>query len=102
MAAATRIPFFEQLYNHVALPRNLPGKEDGNLCRIEEALLGRMLDAVARLTPAISADLVTHIHGLRDTLLACQVLNVDGNISQKTLMKELHNLPSRKMLILHI
>ncbi|RMZ67587.1 p-loop containing nucleoside triphosphate hydrolase [Pyrenophora seminiperda CCB06] len=102
MAAASRVPFLEQLYNHVALPRNLPGREDGNLHRIEEALLERMLDAIARLTPHVSTELIPHIHGLRDTLLACQVLNVDGNISKQVLMRELRNLHPRKMLILHL
>ncbi|KAA8623344.1 DUF3638 multi-domain protein [Pyrenophora tritici-repentis] len=102
MADAIRLSFFEKLFNHVALPRNLPGREDANLCRIEEVLLGRMLDAVAILTPHVSADLVPHIHGLRDTLLACQVLNVDGTISKQSLMKEMRNLHPRKMLILHV
>ena len=102
MAGVNRLSFLEQLYNHVALPRNLPGKEDANLRSIEVALLERMLDAVARLTPHVAADLIAHIHGLRDTLLACQVVNVDGNISKQALMRELRNLHPRKMLILHI
>ncbi|EFQ90317.1 hypothetical protein PTT_13180 [Pyrenophora teres f. teres 0-1] len=102
MADATHLPFLEQLFNHVALPRNLPGREDANLRRVEEALLERMLEAVARLTPHVSADLIPHIHGLRDTLLACKVLNIDGTISKQALMREMRNLHPSKMLILHI
>ena len=102
MAAAARVPFLEQQYNHVALPRNVPGKEDGNLRRIEEALLERMLDAVARLTPHVATDLASHIQGLRATLLACQVLNVDGTIGKAALTKELRDLSHHKMLVLHI
>ncbi|CAN9475149.1 unnamed protein product [Alternaria alternata] len=102
MAAAARVPFLEQQYNHVALPRNVPGKEDGNLRRIEEALLERMLDAVARLAPHVATDLACHIQGLRATLLACQVLNVDGTIGKAALTKELRDLSHRKMLVLHI
>jgi hypothetical protein len=102
MAVAARVPFLEQQYNHIALPRNLPGREDGNMRRIEEALLTRMLDAVARLTPHVATDLAPHVQGLRETLLACQVLNVDGTIGKAALIKELYNSSHRKMLILHI
>ncbi|KAF7676522.1 hypothetical protein GT037_006027 [Alternaria burnsii] len=102
MAAAARVPFLEQQYNHVALPRNVPGKEDGNLHRIEEALLERMLDAAARLTPHVATDLASHIQGLRATLLACQVLHVGGTIGKAALTRELRDLSHHKMLVLHI
>jgi hypothetical protein len=101
MAATGRVPFLEQLYYHVALPRNVPGKEDGNLIHIEEALSNRMLDAVAKLTPHVPSDLTPHIRGLRDTLLACQTLNVDGTIGKSALIREFHALGHQKMLVLH-
>ncbi|KAG9185573.1 hypothetical protein G6011_06904 [Alternaria panax] len=102
MATAARVPFLQQQYNHVALPRNVPGKEDGNLRHIEEVLLRRMLDAVARLIPHVAADFASHVQGLQTTLLACQVLNVDGTIGKAALMKELRNLSHHKMLVLHV
>jgi hypothetical protein len=102
MAAAARVPFLEQQYNHIALPRKVPRREDGNLRRVEEALLERMLDAVTKLIPHVATDLAPHVQGLRETLLACQVLNVDGTISKAALMKELRNFGHRKMLVLHI
>jgi hypothetical protein len=102
MAAATRVPFLEQQYNHIALPRNVPGREDFNLPRVEEALLKRMLDAVATLTPHVAADIAPHVRGLRQTLLACQVLNVDGTIGKAALIKEFRDFGHRKMLVLHI
>ncbi|KAF1837673.1 hypothetical protein BDW02DRAFT_107422 [Decorospora gaudefroyi] len=102
MATTGRVPFLQQLYHHVALPRDVPGKEDGNLCHINEALSSRMLDAVARLTPYVPSNHLQHIHGLRDTLLVSQVLNVDGTIGKSALMKELHGFNYQKMLILYM
>jgi hypothetical protein len=96
-----RIPFLEQLYNHVALPRDVPGREDGNLHQIEDALANRMLDAVAKLTPHAPSDLTPHIRGLRDSLLACHVLNVDGTVGKSALIKEFCALDQQKMLVLH-
>jgi hypothetical protein len=103
MGSIARVPFLElQQYNHIALPRNVPGREDSNLQRVEGALLQRMLDAVARLTPHIAEDIAPHVQGLRGTLLACQVLNVDGTIGKAALIKELRDLDHGKMLVLHI
>jgi hypothetical protein len=102
MAGAARVPFLDQLYNHIVLPLNVPGREDGNLHRVEEALLKRMLDAVARLTPHVAADIAPHVQGLQKTLLTCQVLNVDGTIGKAALIKELRDFDYRKMLVLHI
>ena len=102
MASAGRIPFLQQLYNHVALPRNVPGKEDGNIYYIEAALLKRMLDAVVKLSPHVDADLQPFLYGLRDTFLSCQILNVDGAIGKSALSKELSKLSPQKMLVLHM
>ncbi|KAI4942649.1 hypothetical protein J4E91_009818 [Alternaria rosae] len=102
MVSAARVPFLEQQYNHITLPRNVPGREDGNLHRVEEALLKRMLDAVAKLTPHVAADVASYVQGLRETLLVCQVLNVDGIIGKTALIKELRDFSHGKMLVLHI
>ncbi|KNG50865.1 hypothetical protein TW65_01843 [Stemphylium lycopersici] len=85
MASAGRIPFLHQLYNHIVLPRNLPGKEDGNLYYVEASLLERMLDAVVRLSPHVNAELQPFLYGLHDTLLSCQILNVNGAIGKPAL-----------------
>ncbi|KAF1941022.1 hypothetical protein EJ02DRAFT_423478 [Clathrospora elynae] len=101
MGPAGQIPFLEQLYNHVALPRNVPGKEDANLRRIEDALLTRVLDALAKLMPHVSPAHLQHVKGLKDTLLACRTLNIDGTIGKSALARELRGLDPEKMLVLH-
>ncbi|KAL6161149.1 hypothetical protein ACJBU6_00280 [Exserohilum turcicum] len=102
MASASRLPLLQQLYYHVALPRDIPGKEDGNLNTIEASLLQRVLDAVVKITPCVAADVQPYIHGLRDTLQACQILNVNGTIGKSALIKEFRRLDQYKMLVLHV
>ncbi|XP_014557348.1 hypothetical protein COCVIDRAFT_97420 [Bipolaris victoriae FI3] len=74
MASTSRLDFLHQLYNHVALPRDVPGKEDGNLHHIDAAF----------------------------SLQASQILNVSGALSKSTLMKQFCTLGQHKMLVLHL
>ncbi|KAF2623830.1 hypothetical protein BU25DRAFT_399960 [Macroventuria anomochaeta] len=62
MAASDRprpshLPFNEQLYNHIALPRDVPGREDRNLSSLEAALLARLIDATLITKPALLREL---------------------------------------------
>ncbi|KAF2848356.1 hypothetical protein T440DRAFT_509489 [Plenodomus tracheiphilus IPT5] len=45
MSSTGQLPFLEQLVAHITLPRKLPGREDSNILRIEEAISTRILDA---------------------------------------------------------
>ncbi|OAG11713.1 uncharacterized protein CC84DRAFT_1133705 [Paraphaeosphaeria sporulosa] len=55
--AASR-DFLLQLYQHVALPRDVPGTEDRNLCAVEAALLDRILQAATNLEGTLDKDLL--------------------------------------------
>jgi len=91
-----------QLISHIAFPRKLPGKEDQDKYRLEEEILTRLLDAVVRLTPHVSPEHLHHVNGLRETLKACAVLNIDGTIGKVALLKEFQDLDAHKMLILYM
>ncbi|KAH7383934.1 hypothetical protein BKA66DRAFT_417580 [Pyrenochaeta sp. MPI-SDFR-AT-0127] len=99
MAPPVRIQ--EQLYFHVALPRNVPGQEDRNIHHIENDLLSRLTHATSYLYPNASPQHRHCIRGLQDTLVACKSLNVDGIVPKSALLRELRNLDSCAMLILH-
>ncbi|CAO2650176.1 Nn.00g014680.m01.CDS01 [Neocucurbitaria sp. VM-36] len=101
MALPTRVPFLDQLYYHIALPRNVPGQEDGNLRRIEEALLTRLTDATSSLHAHTMPGHQRHIRALQESLTTCKSLNVDGMVTKSALLRELRNFSSHKMLILH-
>lgn len=102
MTSTSRLEFLHQLYNHVALPRDVPGKEDGNLHHINAALLNRIMSAVAKTTSYFTADLRSHLETLHSSLQASQILNVSGAISKSTLIKQFHILGRHKMLVLHL
>jgi hypothetical protein len=59
-----------------------------------------MLDAVVKLTPHAPSELMSHVRGLRDSLLACKVLIIDVTVGQSALIKEFRALDQQKMLIL--
>ncbi|KAF1848960.1 uncharacterized protein K460DRAFT_404218 [Cucurbitaria berberidis CBS 394.84] len=101
MAPPKGMPFLDQLYYHVALPRNVPGQEDRNLRRLEEALLVRFINTTSSLSTHAMPEHQSHIRALQDALVTCKSLNVDGMITRSTLLRELRNFTSRKMLILY-
>ncbi|KAF1931308.1 uncharacterized protein M421DRAFT_56909 [Didymella exigua CBS 183.55] len=107
MAASGRPPavhvhFNEQLYNHIALPRDVPGREDRNLSSIEAAILTRLTNATRLLSSYAPPSDQQHIYKLVDSLTACQSLHVDRAITKPALLRELRALQPGKILILHI
>jgi hypothetical protein len=102
MTAPGRMPFNEQLYNHIALPRDVPGHEDKNLHSLESALLTRLIDAAQALCLHTVPEHQKHIRALSDSLTACQSLNVDGAITKSAFLRELCSLQPERMLILHV
>ncbi|XPS95694.1 hypothetical protein M3J09_004979 [Ascochyta lentis] len=100
--APGQLPFHEQLYNHIALPRDVPGREDRNLRRIESALLTRLIDAAHILSSHVPPGDQQHVRALSNSLTACQSLNIDGTITKPALLRELRNLCPERMLILHV
>ncbi|KAI8930920.1 hypothetical protein NX059_011935 [Plenodomus lindquistii] len=102
MSSGGQTPFSEQLAAHIALPRKLPGREDHNLLRLEGAILTRFKNAVGGLTRHVQPDQSSHVNGLRESLSACAILNIDGTVGQVALLREFQELDARKMLILHL
>lgn len=107
MAASSRpppvsVPFNEQLFSHIALPRDVPGREDRNLPSIEAAVLTRLNDATRLLSSYVVPADQQGIHKLVDSLAACQSLHTDRAITKPTLIRELRVLQPGKFIILHV
>lgn len=100
--ALGHVPLNEQLYNHIVLPRDVPGREDKNLSNIEAALLARLNDATHFLSSRLAPSDQQPIHALCDSLTACQLLHVDRSITKPVLSRELREIKADKILILHI
>ncbi len=107
MAAPGRAPsgqmsFNEQLYNHIALPRDVPGCEDGNLSSIEAALLACLTDATRLMSTHVTWSDQLRMRALGDSLTACQSLHVDRSITKSALLREMRRLQPGRVLILHV
>lgn len=107
MAASGRpppvhVPSNEQLFHHIALPRDVPGREDRNLPAIESALLTRLTDATRLLSSYVVLSDQPHIHKLVESLAACQSLHVDRAITKPALLRELRALQPGRTTILHV
>jgi len=96
------VPFNEQLFNHIALPRDVPGREDRNLPSIEAALLTRLTDATLLLGSYVELADQQGIRKLVDSLAACQSLHVDRAITKPGLLRELRALQPDKIIVLHV
>jgi hypothetical protein len=107
MAASGRplpvhMPSNEQLFNHIALPCHVPGREDRNLPSVENALLTRMTDATRLLSSYAVLSDQQHIFKLVESLVACQSLHVDRAITKPGIIRELRALQPGKITILHV
>lgn len=101
-APSGHVPFNEQLYNHIALPRDVPGREDRNLSSIEGALLTRLLAASQFLSSRVALADQQQIRALCESLNTCRSLHVDRSITKPALLREMRNLQPKRMLILHV
>ena len=99
---ANHLPFNEQLYNHIALPRDVPGGEDNNLSSLEAALLTRLIDATRLLSSHVAQSDQQQICMLSESLAACQSLHVDRAVTKPALLRELRRLQRDRMLVLHV
>lgn len=97
-----QLPFNEQLYNHIALPRDVPGHEDKNLRHLETALLSRLIDATRVLSSHVQSRDQEHLLALCGSLTTSQSMNTEGRISKPALLRELQNLQPERMLILQV
>ncbi|PVI08703.1 hypothetical protein DM02DRAFT_510118 [Periconia macrospinosa] len=92
----------EEQYHHVALPRNVPGRESKNLFAIEAALFERLIAAVKILTPLVPLGHQTAVDAVRLSLVTAKTLNVEGKIDSTLLVKSLGEVASNQALILHV
>ena len=91
-----------QLYQHVALPRDVPGKEDRNLFAIGDELLARLIYAVKTLRDEAPVDHTSLLDAIRLTLETSKALNVEGKVDKSLLAKEIEGLGDNHALCLHV
>lgn len=92
----------EEAYFHVALPRDVPGRESKYLFNVEAKLLDFFIAAVKTLVPLVPLEHQTCVDALRLALVTSKALNVEGKLDQDQLAKEIGDLTYNHALILHV
>ncbi|KAI0593909.1 hypothetical protein F4775DRAFT_607001 [Biscogniauxia sp. FL1348] len=92
------------LFNHVALPAQLPQKADSDVevRGIESALIERLLRA-SKLLANYQDGICWHTwEAVRQSLLVCKSLNIGGKLDKDQLVLHLQQLQDQGLVILHV
>jgi hypothetical protein len=100
--AASPGELLEPLFNHIALPPRLPGRQDTRLDRVERALVERLLDATVSLSRLPHIDSVGEWESLRRSLETCRRVNSGGRLTKTSILAALRELQGRDFIALHI
>jgi hypothetical protein len=92
----------ESLFNHIALPPRLPGRQDRRVDRVERALIERLLDATVKLSRLPQNDSIDEWESLRRSLETCRRVNSGGRLTKASLLTALRELRGRDFITLHI
>ena len=91
----------ESLFDHVALPSRLPGKQESRIGRIASNLTECLLDASRTLGDLAKNEFGAHWEGIRRVLQTCKSIKVGGKLNKTSLLTECRNFERRDPLILH-
>ncbi|CAI6342575.1 unnamed protein product [Periconia digitata] len=92
----------QELYFHVALPRNVPGREAHNLFEVDAALLDRLVEAAKLLTTRVPVQHHTAVDAVRLSLVCSKSMNVEGKIDKTLFTKELGGMSPNQALVLYV
>ncbi|PBP24232.1 hypothetical protein BUE80_DR004858 [Diplocarpon rosae] len=101
--AATRPPessLLEDVFNHVALPTKLPGRQDGNLDKIEDALVERMSASLSRLSDSLLDP--TFGESLQRSLKVARRINLGGRLMKSSLLDEFQQINTTDFILIHV
>lgn len=91
--------FLEDMFNHVALPPRLPGRQDVNIPTIERNLVDRFLEATSKLFPGTSDDGVS---SLRSSLETARRVNLNGRLTKASLITAFSSLNYTDFVLIHV
>lgn len=99
--SSSPVELLELLFNHIALPSRLPGRQDTRLDRVERGLVERLLDTTVKLSRLPHNDSVEW-ESLRRSLEICRRVNSGGRLTKTSLWTALRELQGRDFIALHI
>ncbi|RFU26654.1 hypothetical protein B7463_g9687, partial [Scytalidium lignicola] len=90
------------LFNHVALPPQLPGKQDDKISQVEWGLINLLQNASRTLGDLTTNDLYNQFEVVCYVCRICKAVNAGGKLESTALAAEFRNLGRKEFLILHI
>ncbi|KAH6355539.1 hypothetical protein HBI34_227520 [Parastagonospora nodorum] len=93
---------FMEVFNHLVLPPQLPGKQDINTAGIGDAIILRLIQATNTLSRLGSDGQTPTWYAIRQSLYCHQTLHALGRLEKLSLISEFRNLDSDQLLLLHI
>ncbi len=90
------------LFNHIALPAQLPQQQESNIGDIESALVSHLIYVVKAMRDAQEGKYREVWDSLRRTLQSCKTLNIGGRLERTQLMSHLRQMQISDLIILHI
>lgn len=91
--------FLEDVFNHVALPPRLPGRQDRRLDNIDRALIERLLEATSRLSQVLPNN---ELEPLRRSLQVCKLVNAGGRLAKSSLLTAFRELNNTDFILAHV
>jgi hypothetical protein len=93
---------FMEVFNHLVLPPQLPGKQDANIESIGDAIVDRLIQATSTLTRLTVQDYACPWNAIRQYLHRFQSLHAHGRLEKLSLISKLGNFDQEQPLLLHI
>lgn len=93
---------FMEVFNHLVLPPQLPGKQDANIGSTGDAIILRLIQATSTLSRIASQEQTSPWYAIRQHLRRCQCLHINGRLEKQTLISTFYNFNEEQPLLLHI
>ena len=93
---------FMEVFNHLVLPPQLPGKQDVKIETTGDAIIVRLIQATYTLSRLASQEKTSPWYTIRQYLRRYQSLHANGRLEKLSLISEFRKFNREKPLLLHI
>jgi hypothetical protein len=93
---------FKEVFNHLVLPPQLPGKQDANIESTGDAIVVRVVHATDTLSRLAGHERTSPWYAIRQYLRRYQSLHEHGRLEKLSLTSKLRNFDQEQPLLLHV
>lgn len=93
---------FIEVFNHLVLPPQLPGKQDANIESTGDAIVDRLIRASFTLSQLAGQEEASPWYSIRRFLRRYQSLHVRGRLEKLSLISKFCNFDQEQPILLHI